>query len=238
MSQDPELLLENSTWRATLDGHRDRRLPSVRNAGNVLAPRLGVKLSFRLPPTANAAKRGRGDSPHVRTDPPYGARVRSSPEAKRRLERSAARALAGARRAGSLPQILRPRRHVDGSRRHDSFHGHAGRAVSRTQFLVTGVLGPHSNAHGPNEFLHIDYAKRLTAAVAQVMASHRRTATRAEGSERSPAGGRPRGLRAAQPPRAVSTTGRQVPGEVGEHVGLQCAVRLGSSVHLHRSADR
>jgi acetylornithine deacetylase/succinyl-diaminopimelate desuccinylase-like protein len=40
------------------------------------------------------------------------------------------------------------------------------------QFLITGVLGPHSNAHGPNEFLHIDYAKRLTACVAEVIAAH------------------------------------------------------------------
>jgi len=47
-----------------------------------------------------------------------------------------------------------------------------GERFPRTQFLVTGVLGPHSNAHGPNEFLHIDYAKRLTAAVAQVIARH------------------------------------------------------------------
>jgi len=47
-----------------------------------------------------------------------------------------------------------------------------GERFPDTQFLVTGVLGPHSNAHGPNEFLNIDYAKRLTAAVAQVIARH------------------------------------------------------------------
>jgi acetylornithine deacetylase/succinyl-diaminopimelate desuccinylase-like protein len=39
------------------------------------------------------------------------------------------------------------------------------------QFLITGVLGPHSNAHGPNEFLHLEYAKKLTAAVADVLAA-------------------------------------------------------------------
>jgi acetylornithine deacetylase/succinyl-diaminopimelate desuccinylase-like protein len=47
-----------------------------------------------------------------------------------------------------------------------------GERFPSTQFLVTGVLGPHSNAHGPNEFLHIGYAKQLTAAVAQVIARH------------------------------------------------------------------
>ena len=39
------------------------------------------------------------------------------------------------------------------------------------QMLVCGVLGPKSNAHGPNEFLHVPYGKKLTAAVAQVMAA-------------------------------------------------------------------
>ena len=48
-----------------------------------------------------------------------------------------------------------------------------GAKFPRAQFLITGVLGPHSNAHGPNEFLHVPYAKKLTAAVASVVASVR-----------------------------------------------------------------
>ena len=48
-----------------------------------------------------------------------------------------------------------------------------GQRFPAAQFLITGVLGPHSNAHGPNEFLHIAYAKQLTAAVATVVASVR-----------------------------------------------------------------
>jgi acetylornithine deacetylase/succinyl-diaminopimelate desuccinylase-like protein len=42
----------------------------------------------------------------------------------------------------------------------------------QAQMMVCGVLGPKSNAHGPNEFLHVPYAKRLTAAVAQVIGAH------------------------------------------------------------------
>jgi hypothetical protein len=38
--------------------------------------------------------------------------------------------------------------------------------------MITGVLGPHSNAHGPNEFLHIPTGKRVTQAVARVIAQH------------------------------------------------------------------
>jgi di/tripeptidase len=47
-----------------------------------------------------------------------------------------------------------------------------GRKFPKTQFVVTGVLGPHSNAHGPNEFLHVPYASKLTACVAYVLAAH------------------------------------------------------------------
>jgi acetylornithine deacetylase/succinyl-diaminopimelate desuccinylase-like protein len=47
-----------------------------------------------------------------------------------------------------------------------------GEKFPKTQFVVTGVLGPHSNAHGPNEFLHIPTGKRVTMAIAQIVADH------------------------------------------------------------------
>jgi len=47
-----------------------------------------------------------------------------------------------------------------------------GRQFPQAQFLITGVLGPKSNAHGPNEFLHIPYATKLTCCVADVLAAH------------------------------------------------------------------
>jgi acetylornithine deacetylase/succinyl-diaminopimelate desuccinylase-like protein len=46
-----------------------------------------------------------------------------------------------------------------------------GQGFPRAQMMVCGVLGPKSNAHGPNEFLHVPYGKKLTAAVAQVVAA-------------------------------------------------------------------
>ena len=52
------------------------------------------------------------------------------------------------------------------------FMGMLGKKFPKAQFLVTGLLGPHSNAHGPNEFLHIPTGKKLTACVAQVLADH------------------------------------------------------------------
>ena len=52
------------------------------------------------------------------------------------------------------------------------FMGMLGERFPGTQFLVTGVLGPQSNAHGPNEFLHIDCARRVTGCVSRVLADH------------------------------------------------------------------
>ncbi len=52
------------------------------------------------------------------------------------------------------------------------FMGMLGRKYPKAQFMITGVLGPASNAHGPNEFLHVPMAKRLTACVAAVLADH------------------------------------------------------------------
>ena len=52
------------------------------------------------------------------------------------------------------------------------FMGMLGEKFPGVQFLVTGVLGPHSNAHGPNEFLHIATGKAVTACVARVLRDH------------------------------------------------------------------
>jgi acetylornithine deacetylase/succinyl-diaminopimelate desuccinylase-like protein len=173
MSADPAVLLENSTWKSTLTVTGIDGLPNVGNAGNVLAPRLSVKLSFRLPPTADAAKAAAAIRRTLEADPPYRAKVAFT---------------SGANSVGWNAPPLEPwleRALQEASQR---FFGREGMAMGvggtipfmamlgerfpSTQFLVTGVLGPHSNAHGPNEFLHIDYAKRLTAAVAQVIARH------------------------------------------------------------------
>jgi acetylornithine deacetylase/succinyl-diaminopimelate desuccinylase-like protein len=52
------------------------------------------------------------------------------------------------------------------------FMGMLGEKFPAAQFLITGVLGPHSNAHGPNEFLHIPTGKKVSMIVADVVARH------------------------------------------------------------------
>ena len=76
----------------------------------------------------------------------------------------------------------------------------------KAQMMVCGVLGPKSNAHGPNEFLHLPYGKKLTAAVAQVIAAMPLTGRAGQASFSEGLAGRGAGLRTAS-----SSTHRQTP---------------------------
>jgi len=176
LSNDPTELIINSTWRATLAVTGADGLPPVLSAGNVLLPELAVKLSLRLPPTCDAERAVRAVREALEREPPYGAQVSfeepsanggwNAPTFAPWLEESiarASRAVYGKTAVnigcgGTIP-----------------FMGMLGERFPRTQFFITGVLGPHANAHGPNEFLHIDYAKKLTACVSLVLADHAKT---------------------------------------------------------------
>jgi acetylornithine deacetylase/succinyl-diaminopimelate desuccinylase-like protein len=176
VSNDPTELIINSTWRATLAVTGAEGLPPVLSAGNVLLPELAVKLSLRLPPTCDAARAQRAVHEALEREPPYGAQVGfeepsanggwNAPAFAPWLEESiarASRAVYGETAVnigcgGTIP-----------------FMGMLGERFPRTQFFITGVLGPHANAHGPNEFLHIDYTKKLTACVSLVLADHAKT---------------------------------------------------------------
>src|SRR5215469_12128238 len=176
VSNDPTELIINSTWRGTLAVTGADGLPQVGSAGNVLLPELTVKLSLRLPPTCDAQRAQRAVAEALEHDPPYGAQVSfeepsandgwNAPVFAPWLEESIARAsravygksAVNVGCGGTIP-----------------FMGMLGERFPHTQFFITGVLGPHANAHGPNEFLHIDYTKKLTACVSLVLADHAET---------------------------------------------------------------
>ena len=176
LSNDPAELIANSTWRATLAVTGADGLPPVSSAGNVLLPELAFKLSLRLPPTCDAARAAEALRAALERDPPYRAQVRfeadpatggwNAPTFARWLEESIARA--------SQAVYGREAMHA-GCGGTIPFMGMLGRQFPRTQFFITGVLGPHSNAHGPNEFLDVGYAKKLTACVSMVLADHARS---------------------------------------------------------------
>ena len=178
VSNDPIELLVNSTWKATLAVTGADGMPPTISAGNVLLPAITLKLSLRLPPTCDPTRAARAVQTALEHNPPYGAQVRfesggatagwNAPAFAPWLEESIT--------AASRQIYGREAVHV-GCGGTIPFMGMLGERFPRTQFFITGVLGPHANAHGPNEFLHLEYAEKLTACVSLVLADHAKTVT-------------------------------------------------------------
>jgi acetylornithine deacetylase/succinyl-diaminopimelate desuccinylase-like protein len=173
MTQDGTELVLNRTWRPQLAVIGMDGLPPPANAGNVLLPHSTAKLSVRLPPTLDAEAAGATLRTLFETAPPDGARVTFTPQAASAgwnapalapwLGASLARASETA--FGAPPAYM-------GEGGSIPFMAMLGERFPAAQFVVTGVLGPHSNAHGPNEFLHLPTGRRVTRAIAQVLADH------------------------------------------------------------------
>ena len=168
----PELVL-NRTWRPALAVTGAAGLPSLENAGNVLRPMTALKLSLRLPPTVDAKAASTKLKAILEHDPPQGARVTFTPEqaASGWNATELSPWLATSIDRASQTYFGKPAVYM-GEGGTIPFMAMLGERFPRAQFLITGVLGPQSNAHGPNEFLHIPTAKKLTASVAQVIADH------------------------------------------------------------------
>ena len=173
VSNDPYELLLNNTWRPTLSVTGADGLPATRSAGNVLRPATTLKLSFRLPPTMDAAKASNAVRGALERDPPYGSSVTAKIESAMAGWNAPAVApwLEDSMQRASREFFGRDAMYM-GTGGSIPFMGMLGERFPGTQFLITGVLGPKSNAHGPNEFLHIETGKRLTACVARVLADH------------------------------------------------------------------
>jgi acetylornithine deacetylase/succinyl-diaminopimelate desuccinylase-like protein len=169
---DYELLL-NNTWRPTLSITGAEGLPDMVNAGNVLLPFNTLKLSFRLPPTCNADEAADAVKEILDADTPPLCKVEfevestmagwDAPPVAGWLEASMQKA--------SQAFFGKPSMYM-GTGGTIPFMGMLGEKFPDAQFLITGLLGPRSNAHGPNEFLHIETGKRLTSCVAQVLEDH------------------------------------------------------------------
>ena len=172
LDDDPVQLLLNGTWAPAMAVISQSGLPELGEGGNVLIPGLTFRLSLRIPPTLAPGEAAAVLRKLLEADPPFGARVSVS--------------------AGGLPGWNAPEvapwlaEATDAASR--KFFGKAacyygiggsipfmammGRRFPKAQFLITGVLGPNANAHGPNEFLHVPYAKKLTCCLVSVLAAH------------------------------------------------------------------
>ncbi len=165
--------LLNRTWRPALSYTGVDGMPELASAGNVLRPGTALKLSMRLPPTVNGEEATARMKDTLEADPPQNAKVRFE------ADQAASGWNAPVVAAWLHESLQRASNNVYG--RDVMYMGEGGTipfmamlgdAYPEAQFMITGVLGPKSNAHGPNEFLHIPFARRLTSCVAQVIADH------------------------------------------------------------------
>jgi acetylornithine deacetylase/succinyl-diaminopimelate desuccinylase-like protein len=167
-----ELIL-NRTWRPQLALIGMEGIPSLGAAGNVLRPYTAAKISLRLPPTLHADHAAEAVKALLERDPPYGAKVSFTPDKAGSgwrapplapwLAAAIERASQGAFGQGAA---------MMGEGGSIPFMGMLGEIFPAAQFVITGVLGPHSNAHGPNEFLHLPTGKKVSSVVAQVLVDH------------------------------------------------------------------
>jgi acetylornithine deacetylase/succinyl-diaminopimelate desuccinylase-like protein len=175
---DPVEGLLNRTWRPTLSVTGVDGFPDIKNAGNVLRPYSAFKLSLRLPPLVDANEAALKLKTLLEDNAPYNAKVTFEPDG--RMNDYGATGWNAPHLASWMEHALN-----QASLAHFGapvgYIGQGGtiplmnllqQGFPKAQMMVCGVLGPKSNAHGPNEFLHVLYGKRLTAAVAQVIAAH------------------------------------------------------------------
>jgi len=172
-ASEPAAQLAAKTWEPTLTVIGADGLPPTQTAGNVLRPGTTLALSFRLPPRVDALAAARAVERALTDDPPHGASVTVHIDSAEHGWDAPATApwLAAAMERASQATFGRPARSV-GEGGSIPFMAMLGERFPEAQFLLTGVLGPESNAHGPNEFLHLPTARRLTAAVALVLDAH------------------------------------------------------------------
>jgi acetylornithine deacetylase/succinyl-diaminopimelate desuccinylase-like protein len=172
MAADTAGLLRNRSWRPALATVGMDGVPPVAAAGNLLRPFTTAKLSLRLPPTVDADRASAAVAAALSADPPYGAKVTVEAEGADGWNAPPLEPwLAEAIDAGSMAGFGQPARFV-GEGGSIPFMKLLGDHYPSAQFLVTGVLGPGSNAHGPNEFLHVPTARAVTVAVAHVLDAH------------------------------------------------------------------
>ncbi len=167
-----ELVL-NRAWRPALSVTGADGFPSIKDAGNVLRPFTAFKLSFRIPPSCNAEQAASAIKSALEAHPPYGAKVEfkldnanpgweAPPLAKWLVQ-----AIDGASQKYFGQHAL-----YWGEGASIPFMAMLGQKYPEAQFMITGLLGPLSNAHGPNEFVHIPTAKKLSCCVAEVLMQH------------------------------------------------------------------
>jgi acetylornithine deacetylase/succinyl-diaminopimelate desuccinylase-like protein len=152
-------------------------MPSVPQAGNVLLPQLTYKLSLRLPPTLEADKATAAVKRVLETEPPFGARVTVTGSGTNGWNAPPLAPWLAEVTDTSSQEFFGKEACYLGVGGSIPFMAMLGERFPQAQFLITGVLGPHANAHGPNEFLHTPYAQKLNCCLVRIVEAHYRQAS-------------------------------------------------------------
>jgi acetylornithine deacetylase/succinyl-diaminopimelate desuccinylase-like protein len=168
LGADPVDRLAARTWGAALEVTGAAGVPLPRDAGNVLRPSTTLKFSLRLPPDVDASAAMDALVGAVATDEGAHLTIDIEPPAQGWIAPPLGDGIAATLATVSKERFGREHGFV-GEGGSIPFLADLQRGFPGTQFVVTGVLGPHSNAHGPNESLHIPMAKAVTHAVAELL---------------------------------------------------------------------
>ncbi|MGE3540065.1 MAG: M20/M25/M40 family metallo-hydrolase [Candidatus Tectimicrobiota bacterium] len=177
LADNPVELLLNNSWRPALAVTGQDGMPSVTQAGNVLLPKLTYKLSLRLPPTLEAEQATAMVKRVLEVEPPFGARVSVTGSGSNGWSAPPLAPWLEAVTDASSQEFYGKEACYIGLGGSIPFMAMLGERFPQAQFLITGVLGPHANAHGPNEFLHTPYVKKLNCCLVRVVEAHYRQAT-------------------------------------------------------------
>lgn len=170
--EDKQQLILNRTWRPALTVTGADGFPAIADAGNVMRPKTALKLSMRLPPLICPKKAASVMNEALTSNPLYNAKVSFKVDdgSKGWNAPVLSNWLAKAADEASSAYYSQPAAYM-GEGGTIPFMGMLGEQFPEAQFMITGVLGPHSNAHGPNEFLHLDMVEKLTSCVSYVLYS-------------------------------------------------------------------
>lgn len=170
LSDDYSEIILNNTWRPTLVITGFTGFPQTEIAGNVLRNKTTCRVAIRLPPTANAKSIETKCREIMTSNPPFNCKITLS-----NVEAGYGWA------AKELPDVLKDSFNKSsktlfgreffcfGEGGSIGFIHDLGELYPDCQMLVTGVLGPKTNAHCPNECLNIDYTEKITVALAHTI---------------------------------------------------------------------
>ena len=160
----------NNTWKSTIVVTGMSGFPEAEIAGNVLRKSTSCRLSIRTPPTLSKEKAKKTIEKILTENIPYNAKVKVDFPALvdgwilKKLDSKINESF-----MKSSMFLFGSECYNLGSGITIPFVNMLNEKYKNCNMFVSGLLGPKSNAHSPNECLNIDYSIKLTVALAHLI---------------------------------------------------------------------